>query len=95
MRVEQAGPPSGNRLTPDSTSRAVSDLRGSAGGRIWRLPESELWVTGRHDGHVRLHWQLSHRPYDEARWKFATTARHVAGEAMRRVADAFGLLFDS
>ncbi|WP_207212058.1 DUF6228 family protein [Promicromonospora panici] len=71
------------------------DFRGWDGERTWHSLESELRLIARHDGHVHLRWELTHRPYDEARWTFSTTTRHGAGEDMRRLADAFEVLLDS
>jgi hypothetical protein len=68
------------------------DFRGWAGERTWRSLESELRVIARHDGHVHLNWEITDRPYDEARWTFSIATRHGAGEDVRRLADAFDTL---
>ncbi|WP_454855814.1 DUF6228 family protein [Promicromonospora soli] len=69
------------------------DFRGWPGERTWRSLEDELQVTARHDGHVHLRWDLSHRPWSDSSWTFSTTTHHGAGEDIRRLADAFAQLF--
>lgn len=69
------------------------NFRGWSGERAWRSLEHELRVNARHDGHVHLRWEVSHRPWDPS-WTFSITTHHGAGEDVRRLADAFEMLLD-
>ncbi|MFI2486886.1 DUF6228 family protein [Promicromonospora kroppenstedtii] len=94
VRVEQQVLLLGTSEIPHFLRGLYEDFRGWAGDRTWHSLESELQLTALHDGQVHLRWELTHRPYDDARWTFSTTTRHGAGEDMRRLADAFDVLLD-
>lgn len=83
-------------LSPEGLSdffRGLYDeFRGWTGERTWHSLNDELCVTARHDGHIRLRWEVSDRQITESSWTFATTTSHDAGEDMRHLADAFAVL---